>query len=280
MTAEQKFFFDLHGWIVVPLGLSAAAIAAARREVYGLQPPEHNVQGGGADVFSALRSPVCQSLLDHPVVAGVMTELLAPDGPGPNRMGPSLAYAEGDRHPFRCEHSLTTVRAPGWDVGEPNSGFNAPHVVRPPQQANAMRYQVDGGRIFGGLTTMILELNEVRAGEGGTLFLSGSHKAAFGYGGPSAWVPNAVGSPFEQSIRDAMTSYSCAAGTAVIFTESTLHMATPMLPAAATDRVSIFARYNSVWANWISASASPGLAGALPSMPDRRRSLFRGVHHD
>ena len=44
-----------------------------------------------------------------------------------------------------------TIRPPGWDVSE--RGDNGlPHVVRPPQQANAMRYQVAGGKIFSGLT--------------------------------------------------------------------------------------------------------------------------------
>jgi hypothetical protein len=42
-----------------------------------------------------------------------------------------------------------------------------------------MRYQADGGKIFAGLTTVIIELNEVQAGQGGTAFLSGSHKAHF-----------------------------------------------------------------------------------------------------
>jgi hypothetical protein len=33
-----------------------------------------------------------------------------------------------------------------------NKGTRLGHVVRPPQQANAMRYQVAGGQIFSGLT--------------------------------------------------------------------------------------------------------------------------------
>lgn len=35
------------------------------------------------------------------------------------------------------------------------------------------------GRIHAGLTRVVWELNEVRNGEGGTMFLSGSHKSAF-----------------------------------------------------------------------------------------------------
>jgi hypothetical protein len=71
------------------------------------------------------------------------------------------------------------VRPPGWTVGEPSPGFNRPHVVRPVAHAQPMRYQADGGKIFAGLTTVIIELNQVEAGQGGTAFLSGSHKAHF-----------------------------------------------------------------------------------------------------
>ena len=52
-----------------------------------------------------------------------------------------------DCYSFRCESSFTTVRPPGWSSEERN-GTGLPHVVRPPQQANAMRYQAAGGKIF------------------------------------------------------------------------------------------------------------------------------------
>ena len=48
-------------------------------------------------------------------------------------------------------------------------GFNRPHVVRPVAHAQPMRYQVDGGKIFGGLTTVIIELNDVEPAKGGTV---------------------------------------------------------------------------------------------------------------
>jgi ectoine hydroxylase-related dioxygenase (phytanoyl-CoA dioxygenase family) len=68
-------------------------------------------------------------------------------------------------------------------------------------------------------------LEEVKAGQGGTTFLSGSHKAHFNYGGPDRYRPNISGSPWEANIRAVMDEYSCPAGSAVIFTESLIHAA-------------------------------------------------------
>ena len=105
------------------------------------------------------------------------------------------------------------------ETGQHN-GTRLGHVVRPPQQANAMRYQVAGGHIFSGLTRVAWELEEVVAGMGGTSVLSGSHKAHFNYGGPDEWTPNISRSPWEGAMQDSMESYSCPAGSALIFTES------------------------------------------------------------
>ena len=156
MTEEQKFFFDLQGWILLPSVLSEAEIAAMKAEVY---------DGAKQGYQGAL-----QELLDHPAVAGILTEILAEE-----------PYLGDNYHSFRCESSFITVRHAGW---KSDKGTGLPHVVRPPQQANAMRYQVAGNKIFSGLTRVVWELEEVKAGQGGTTFLSGSHKAHFNYGGP------------------------------------------------------------------------------------------------
>jgi len=64
----------------------------------------------------------------------------------------------------------------------------------------------------------------------------------------------------------------------VIFTESTLHMATDW--HGSNDRIAMFSRYNSVWNQWI-YSNSKEAREAYALMPRRRRSLFRGVYaHD
>ena len=146
MTEEQKFFFDLRGWLLLPSILTPAEIEVMKAEVYA----------GAAKGYEGN----LQKLLDHPAVTGILTEVLAEPG-----------FLSDEFYSFRCENSFTTVRPPGWTISE--RGDNGmPHVVRPPQQANAARYQVAGNKIFSGLTRVAWELEAVEAGQGGTSFLS------------------------------------------------------------------------------------------------------------
>ena len=163
MTEEQKFFFDLRGWILLPGVLSQEEIRTMKAEAYGVDMVRQQQATNPSQSFQGS----LQTLLDHPAIVGILSEILAEE--------PFLA---DDYYAFRCENSFVTIRPPGWSKRERRDG-GMPHVVRPPQQANAMRYQATGGKIFAGLTRVVWELEEVKAGQGGTSFLSGSHKGPF-----------------------------------------------------------------------------------------------------
>ena len=247
MTSEQKFFFDLRGWILLPAVLSEDEIEETKEEVYA---------GARQSYEGAL-----QKLLDHPAIVGILNEILSED-----------PFVKDDCYGFRCEGSFTTVRPPGWSKSE--RGDNGlPHVVRPPQQANAMRYQVAGGKIFAGLTRVVWELEAVKAGTGGTSFLSGSHKAHFNYGGPDPYRPNISDSPWEGSMRSIMDDYSCPPGSVVIFTESLVHAANDWTNPD-NPRCAVFNCYNSIWAQWHRLNLSHE---TIAAMPPKRQSLFRGT---
>ena len=232
MTEEQKFLFDVKGWLLLPGVLSATECATIR---------QHLRDGGNGFTGPA------QELLDHPAIIGILTEILSewPD-------------AE-ESYRFRCENSFVTIRKAGWQPGD----TQRPHVVRPPHQATAVRYQCEGGRIFSALTRVVWELNPVRKGDGGTLFLSGTHKAKFA---PTDAVLE-PDNPF-------MESYECPEGSVFLFTESLLHAATAWRNPE-VDRVALFNCYNSVWSQWHRLNLDPGL---IETMPEKRRSLFRGVY--
>ena len=61
MTPEQKFFFDLRGWILLPSVLSESEIEEMKAEVYA---------GARQSYQGAL-----QHLLDHPAIVGVLNEI-------------------------------------------------------------------------------------------------------------------------------------------------------------------------------------------------------------
>jgi hypothetical protein len=247
MTDEQKFFFDLRGWILLPSVLTPEEIEEMKAEVYGGAK-----QGYGGSL---------QKLLDHPAVSGVLTEILADPG-----------FLSDDFYSFRCENSFITVRPPGWRKTDRND-TGMPHVVRPPQQANAMRYQVAGNKMYAGLTRVVWELEEVKTGHGGTSFLSGSHKAHFNYGGPNPYAPNISDSPWEDSMRAMMEDYSCPAGSVVVFTESLIHAANDWTNPD-NARCAVFNCYNSLWAQWHRLNLDHE---KIEAMPIKRQSLFRGT---
>ncbi|MCY4089666.1 MAG: phytanoyl-CoA dioxygenase family protein [Caldilineaceae bacterium] len=257
MSEEQKFFFDLRGWILLPGVLSDDEIAAMKAEAFAaVDPSRHMVINPVSSYQGTL-----QTLLDHPAIVGILSEILAEE-----------RFLSDDYYAFRCESSFITVRSPGWSQRERSDG-GLPHVVRPPQQANAMRYQVAGRKIFAGLTRVVWELEEVKAGHGGTSFLSGSHKAHFNYGGPDPYRPNISESMWENNIREMMEDYSCPPGSAVVFTESLLHAANDWTNPD-NPRCAVFNCYNSLWAQWHRMNLDHAI---IEAMPPKRRSLFRGV---
>ncbi|MDE2847693.1 MAG: phytanoyl-CoA dioxygenase family protein [Gemmatimonadota bacterium] len=257
MTEEQKFFFDLKGWILVPSVLTETEIEEMKAEVYAAVEPENKGKNSG---FKRGFHGKLADLLDHPAVVGILNEILT-----------EPPFVGDDHYGFRCENSFLMVREPGWESTVKGTGL--PHVVRPPQQANAMRYQVQGGKIFAGLTRVVWELEEVRSGYGGTSFLSGSHKAHFNYGGPDRYRPNISESPWEESLYAAMEDYSCPPGSMLVFTESLIHAANDWTNPD-NRRCAVFNCYNSIWAQWHRLNLDHEI---IDKMPPKRQSLFRGT---
>lgn len=244
MTEAQKYLFDLKGFILLPALLSEEELAPIRahqhRFLYereSLPPHERDNHGGPAQI-----------LLDHPAVVGVLNEVLS-----------HQALASEDCYGFRYDHTYTSHRQAGHDNFGPHGGggyFNF--------RGNSHIYQMHPGKVHSGLTRVVWELNEVGAGDGGTLFLPGSHKAAF---------PR----PEALSQRDSALweSYTCPAGSAVIFTEALCHSGTRWTNQQ-RDRLSLFTCYDTVNAKW--GKGCPA-AEVIASFPAKRRTLFRGVWH-
>lgn len=244
MTDEQKYRFDVKGWIALPGLFTEEELAPIREHQLrflndreSLPPEERNNHGGPSQV-----------MLDHPAVVGVLNEMLS-----------QQSLAADDCYGFRFDHTYTSFREAGHDNFNPHGGggfFNfagTSHI-----------YQMVPGRVHAGLVRVVWELNEVAEGDGGTLFLSGSHKAAF---------PR----PDEISGRDSdiWETYTCPPGSAVIFTEALCHSGTRWTNEQ-RPRLSLFTCYNTVNAKWGKGCPPPEV---IASMPPLRQSLFRGVWH-
>ena len=243
MTDEQRYFFDLKGWLLLPSLLTEEQLGPIRehqmrflKDRESLPPEERDNHGGPSQV-----------LVDHPAVVGVLNEILS-----------HQALATPDCYGFRYDHTYTSFRETGHDNFSPHGGggyFNF--------EGNSHIYQMLPGKVHAGLTRVVWELNEVVHGEGGTLLLSGSHKTAF---------PRPEG----LSGRDSPVweTYGCPAGSALVFTEALCHSGTKWTGAA--PRLSLFTCYNTVNAKWGKGRPAPEVIAA---MPPKRQTLFRGVWH-
>jgi hypothetical protein len=97
MSATNKYKFDVHGWLLLPglltekeLGPIRAHQLAFKNHPETLPPNQRDIHGGPSQV-----------LLDHPVVAGVLNEMLSNQG-----------LADADTYGFRFDHSGLQVSTP------------------------------------------------------------------------------------------------------------------------------------------------------------------------
>lgn len=211
ITEEQKFFFDLKGWLLIEGVLESDLIESIREHLHKLR---HEPKSLPPHERFSLAGPA-QELIDHPAIVGVLREIIAQD-PGPDAYG------------FRCESSFAMNRKFGNSGSPPHCG----PIVGP------MAYQFLRGRIYSGLTRVVWELSEVEASKGGTPIMSGSHKANFA-------VPESY-RDYDEKLYD---SYSCPPGSVLIFSESCWHYGVEWKDSD-QDRVAIFNCYCSYLAQW------------------------------
>ena len=241
-SEDQKFIFDTKGWIALPGVLTDDEAAEMRDFCYRLQSepesiPEHH--------RSSIGGPL-EKLTDHPIVVGFMNEFVA------------SGYASEDCYGFRLEGTFLTIRAKGHGEFRPHGGqgmLNFP--------GNSHTYHMHHDKAHSGLTRVVWELNPVKKRGGGTMFLPGSHKAAF---------------PAPKSTQNwdcpLWDDYTCPAGSVLFFTEAITHTGARWEDDT-VDRVAIFNCYNVIGNKWHTWEPHPE---HLADMPFKRRTLFRPVY--
>ena len=245
LTEEQRYIFDTKGWVCIPGILDEFAVAEMRQHCLQLVNEKDSICEPHR---SSIGGPL-EQLIDHPAVLGFMNEFVAHD---------SVASEQG--YGFRLEGSFLAHRKLASTNFSPHGGsgiFQAP--------GNSHTYSCWPGKVNSGLTRCVWELNPVKAFSGGTLFLSGSHKAAFE-------MPS---SALNENSR-LWESYKCPAGSVLFFTEAITHTG-----ATWTDdeheRIAVFNCYNTINAKWHNWEPNPRHVAMMSQL---RQSLFRGVYCD
>lgn len=224
MTEEQKFLFDLNGFLVIENVLSEEECRKIRQQVYNMKYRPELLPETWRQVPGGLLEP----LIDHPKIIPVLHELLGP------HLRLDYGYAiwreKGQRHPMDLHH--------GGPTPEP-----------------MFRYSYNHGRIHSGLLRVVFEFNHVGPDDGGTCFLPGSHKSNYN-------VPNSMTSLDPDRQSPFLYRVSCKAGSAIIFTENVAHGG-PVWQNEATPRVAAFYSYNHLGMQFHKPNFSPEIIAGL-----------------
>ena len=252
LTTKEKYAFDLRGWLLIPGVLSEEEVVPMQEHLKKLQ---ENKESMPEKDRSSLGGP-CVSLIDHPVVVAFMNEFVYnpfTDEPRTQSLGNQKCYG------FRMEYSKPSYRSFGEGKFRPHNGSG---MMRVPGDHHT--YHAFPGHAKSVLTRALWELTPVQKGQGGTLFVSGSHKAAFP-------APKEEIQKMESSFWD---TYECPAGSVLFFTEAVAHSSS-IWTNKANPRIAIFNTYNMVGSKWHNWDPHPDL---LAEMPAQRQTLFRPVY--
>ncbi len=234
MTSEERFLFDLEGYLVVKGVLSPAEVAAlnAIADRRASAPPAGERY---RRLFraSAWGSPF-QRLIDHP------------------RIVPLLEEVVGSR--FRLDHDFCvfmTRGGRGQDLHGGRSDENPDHW-----------YEYRDGRIRTGLTVVAFALSPVEDGDGGFCCIPGSHKSNF---------PGSIAADVRAFRRRPhyVVQPRVEAGDVLFFTEALVHGTAPW--TADHERRTLLYKYSPGHSAWMDEYYD---ADDYPGLTERQRRIL------
>ncbi len=248
MTDEEKYRFDLNGYLVLKGALSPEQVTALNayidERLTAAEQGKTNYRFGGnledVTVREAIALPRAlevlsdvlsrQARLDHDYIDVIMPKA---------GLGPIGAVLHGGGEPY--------------DLGQ--------------------SYQFKSGKMHNGLVVLAYALKDCNPGDGGFACVPGSHKA--NYPLPASWRDMA------QGMAEDVKVVSCKAGDAVLFTEALTHGTAPWNGEG--QRRTLFLKYSPHFMAWgvpsydasqyadLSAEASALLEGPNYRYQGRRR---------
>ncbi|QGQ99040.1 hypothetical protein EHS13_31270 [Paenibacillus psychroresistens] len=218
LTEEQKFLFDLKGYIVFPNVFTDEQVAAMKEQVEQINQAKQNrsaaEQRAGIVQGSTIPGGPTEVILSNPIVKGTLHHLIGPD--------------------VRLDQVFSVVREQGQgDIQGPHQGG--------PMRNPHFHYHFTQGQSYSGLTRMVVELNAVGKDDGGTVFLPGSHKANLAV--PASLQEKKISYPFP------FEGYEAPAGSVVFFSENTCH-AGPVWTNPNHPRVAILFAFCNIGMRW------------------------------
>jgi ectoine hydroxylase-related dioxygenase (phytanoyl-CoA dioxygenase family) len=256
MNEDEKYLFDLNGYLVIEDVLTADEVARANaaidrhREQIRRRPHEQRLSGDSSGLTGEFgrgelggllewEEPWCEpfrAMLAHPRIVPYLNELL---GKG-----------------FRMDHSMSLITMDRGTEGHLLHGSSGPGFD--PNQYYIFR----DGRMHNGLTVVIFQLADVNPGDGGLSVIPGSHKS--NYRCPP-------GMRRYEQYQEHIRQITSRAGSVVLFTEAVTHGTLPW--TASHQRRSILTRYTAGNMAYVPAYPVPAWAD------ERQRAVLEPPYH-
>lgn len=256
MNDDEKYLFDLNGYIVIKNVLTDIEITQANEAIDrhldqgNIRSREQSLAGGspalegehGRGGLSGMlnwEEPDCdpfRDMLAHSCIVPYLNEML---GPG-----------------FRMDHQMFLL----WmDKGAEGFRF---HGSSGPGFDPNQYYIFKNGQMHNGLTVVTFQLTDVNPGDGGLCVIPGSHKSNY---------PCPPEMKLYQKHQEHIRHITCKAGDVVIFSEATTHGTLPW--TADHPRRSLLTRYTAGNMSYVKAYDTPEWAN------ERQRAVMEPPYH-
>jgi hypothetical protein len=239
MTPEEKFKFDLEGYLVVKQVLDADEVDMLNRLTDQVFPGEYNEKGMWMTRWVSKWGPPTLALIDHPRVLPYLIGLMG-------------MY-------FRIDHDYCILMRKGGKGGGLHGG---PRLQWGDGMPGDHWYECQNGVIRNGLTVFTYCLSPARAGDGGFACVPGSHKTNL-----LADLPDDVRT-FERSAHYVVQP-EVEAGDMIIFTEALIHGTMPW--TADHNRRGILFKYSPGHSSYSNETYNPE---DYPDVTDQQRRIM------
>lgn len=238
MTPEERFIFDVQGYIVLPNVLPSERVQRmlADMEEHGIREPENDSTKSRFGGFLSWGEE-WRALIDDPHVLPILSELLGPR--------------------FRLDHAYgMAMCAEGKEGGE---GLH--HHAG--MFHHGCFYATHGTAMHNGLVVVSYALTDIEPNMGGFICIPGSHKAL--YPVPENW--------YQLDDNPMVRQIPQKAGDVLIFTESLTHGTAPWRNTN-NERRSVLMKFCPHYMQWTTTVMSPEIEG----LTKRQKLILQGPY--
>ena len=236
MTEEEKYFFDLYGYLVIRDALSQKLVEELNCNIdVKLKDELDSDKNSCRSVGNIAWGGLAGEIVANPIVLPKLKTML---GAKP-----------------RLDHDYIDIIKGGLGpIGATLHGGGTPHDP-------AQHYTFRDGKMANGLVVVAYALKDVNPGDGGFACVPGSHKS--NYKLPSEWAD------MSEKLNPCVIAIPCRAGDAVLFTEGLTHGTLPW--KGKDQRRTLFLKYSPHFASY---SANYYDIAAFSDLDDETRQLL------